>query len=55
MKIRYMKDKIKRHLNLKQEEISILIYMYISINAKFKKNMFDINIRPQIKTKEKRI
>ena len=30
-----MKDKIKRYLNLKYEEISILFYMYISIFAKF--------------------
>ena len=34
MKIRIMKDMIKRHLNLKEEEISIHFYMYISIYAK---------------------
>ena len=33
MKIRYMKDKALRKLNLKYEEISIHFYMYISIYA----------------------
>ena len=36
MKIRYMKDKAWRQLNLKYEETSIHSYMYISINANFK-------------------
>ena len=30
-----MKHKVKRHLDLKYEEISIHFYMYISIRAKF--------------------
>ena len=34
-----MKNRVKRHLNLKYEEISIHFYMYISIYAKFK-NLF---------------
>ena len=33
MKIRYMKDKARRQLNLKYEEILIPFYMYISIDA----------------------
>ena len=35
IKTRYMKDRVKRHLNLKLEEISIYFYMNISIHAKF--------------------
>ena len=31
-----MKDKVKRHLNLKYDEISIHFYMYISIYDEFK-------------------
>ena len=31
MKIRYMKDKVKRQSNLKYEEISVYFYMYINI------------------------
>ena len=54
MKIRYMKDKVKRHINLK-EEISIHFHMYICIYAKIFKFIFDVNIRPPIKTKEKRL
>ena len=34
MKIRYMKNKVLRHLNLK-EEISVHFYKYINIYAKF--------------------
>ena len=33
MKIRYMKDKAQRQLNLKYEEILIIFYKYISIYA----------------------
>ena len=33
MKIRYMKDKAKRQLNLKYEENSIHFYIYIKIYA----------------------
>ena len=33
MKIRYMKDKAQRQLNLKYEEIPIYFYMYISSYA----------------------
>ena len=49
MKIRYMKNKVKRHLNLKYEEISIhFFYMYIRIHAKF---IFD---KYKIKKKKKK-
>ena len=37
MKIWYMKDKFRRHLNVKSEVISIHFDMYISIYAKFLK------------------
>ena len=33
MKIRYMKDKVKRHLNLKYEEISIHFFICTRILA----------------------
>ena len=35
MKIRYIKDKAERQLNLKYDHISIHFYMYISIYASF--------------------
>ena len=36
MKILYMKDKVKRHLNLKYaRKFNSFFYMYISIYAKF--------------------
>ena len=35
MKIRYLTDMIKRHLNLKQKEILVHFYMYINIYVKF--------------------
>ena len=54
MIIRYIKDKAKRHLNLKWKEISIhflYLYYHLCLILKF---IFYKNIRPPIKTKGKR-
>ena len=52
-KIRYMKDKSYKQLNLKYKDISIHFYMYINIHAK-SSFFFVINIKPPIKYKEKK-